>query len=299
MNETCVKMNNERHANGMGQHQSKAMGTQNRTELFQQVLTQLLRPLSRAMIAHGVTLNAATEALKQSLVDAATDSNHKRITDSKVSLLTGLHRKDVRRLRAEDPRPIKRPLMNACSLAIAHWTSNPDFCDTDGKPKPLPRVGSTEQQGFDDLVKAAKIDLPPATLLVALQTESAIEVSSDDNQISLVQEAFLGKPDSEAILTAYEKNLSAHFHAATDNLLTDTISGKHFERAGHYSHLSKKSTRELNALAKALSMECLQTINAKALTLQARDSSDPEAAERFSIGTYIYTQSSDDTKKSE
>ena len=63
---------------------------------------RILRPLIKAMIAHGITLPAVLSVLKQVYVEVAVDSfrlDGKPITDSRVSMLTGVHRKDVRTVR--------------------------------------------------------------------------------------------------------------------------------------------------------------------------------------------------------
>jgi Family of unknown function (DUF6502) len=259
-----------------------------RTELFRQVLLSLLRPIARAMIAHGVTLNMATEALKRALVEeAAKAADEPAIaTDSQISLLTGLHRKDVRRLRQEDPAPIKRPLLNACALAIAHWTTNRRFLDATGMPRPLRRMAEGRRPGFDALVRSARIDLPPATVLDALKAHKAVTQDGDDGPIRLVRDAFVAGPQSEELLHAYEKNLRAHLDVATANLLSDG-EALQFERAGHYNRLPAAAVAELDATARALAMEMLTALNRLALERQDEAEGDETATRRFTVGAYV------------
>jgi Family of unknown function (DUF6502) len=259
-----------------------------RTELFRQVVLSLLRPIARAMIAHGVTVNMATEALKRALVEEAVSSAEapESVTDSQVSLLTGLHRKDVRRLRQEDPAPIKRPLLNACALAIGHWTTRKRFLDRSGKPARLRRIESGGRPGFDALIRSARIDLPPATVLEALKAHHAVSQDGADGPITLVQDAFIGSPQSQELLQAYEKNLRAHLEAATANLLSDG-SKLQFERAGHYNRLPPAAVAELEKKARALAMEMLTELNRLALERQTQAAADETADRRFTVGAYI------------
>ena len=63
-------------------------------------LKRLLRPLVRLLIAKGVTLPAMIELLKDVYVGVAVhdlESGSKGPTDSRVSVMTGVHRKDVKR----------------------------------------------------------------------------------------------------------------------------------------------------------------------------------------------------------
>ena len=75
-------------------------------------MRRLLRPLVRLLIERSIPLPFVTELLRGLYVEVAVKEfpvEGKRQTDSRVNLLTGVHRKDVKRLRAhavflEDPR---------------------------------------------------------------------------------------------------------------------------------------------------------------------------------------------------
>ena len=65
-------------------------------------LTRLLRPLVRLLIRAGVTFPALSDLLRELYVNVAEHDfalADKEQTDSRISLLTGIHRKEVRRLR--------------------------------------------------------------------------------------------------------------------------------------------------------------------------------------------------------
>ena len=246
------------------------------------------------MIANGVTLNAAIESLKMALVDAAEESSEERLSDSRISLLTGLHRKDTRRLRKDPLRPARQPALNACALAIATWTSADQFRDGDDKPAVLGKQGGDGEPGFDDLIRSARIDLPPATVLAALEAQGSVAIDPEDNTITLLKDAFVGDPGSEAMLSAYEKNIVVHLSAATDNLLASDAPAPHFERAAHFNQLSAASIEALTLEAGEDGMALLQAINRKALALQDEDGKAGDAKGRFSVGVYVFGRPGDD-----
>ena len=65
-------------------------------------VARLLRPLVRLFVARGITFPALTNLLRELYVNVAEYDfalPGKEQTDSRVSLLTGIHRKEVRRLR--------------------------------------------------------------------------------------------------------------------------------------------------------------------------------------------------------
>ena len=64
----------------------------------------LLRPLVHLLLSKQITFPILTTLLKELYVEVASEEfqiEGKRLTDSRINLLTGIHRKDVRRFREE------------------------------------------------------------------------------------------------------------------------------------------------------------------------------------------------------
>lgn len=266
---------------------------------IERMLMGMLRPLARVMIAKGVTISHATELLKRAMVEMAkTQTGDPQVSDSRISVLTGLHRKDVRRLRATDPLPPRRSMLNACALLIAHWTTEPAFL-AEGGPRPLPRSGTAGLPGFDDLVRAARIDVAPATILEELAAQGAVELEADGTTVTLVHDAFVGSPQSDALLEAFEKNVGAHLNVAAANLLNEVKGSRQFERALHFSHLSEASLRYLEDRSARAATALLHDLNAMAMARQAEDALlEFEATGRFSFGAYVLAEGQGEGKVS-
>jgi len=78
-------------------------------------LRHLLRPLVRLLAARGVTYPTLAELLKETYVDVADRDfrlENNSATDSRVSLLSGVHRKYVRRGSRAALKPTARALSN-------------------------------------------------------------------------------------------------------------------------------------------------------------------------------------------
>ena len=76
-------------------------------------LRRLLRPLVNLLLRYQVTYPFVSRLLKEVYVEVALadlSGEIDRPTDSRVSLLTGVHRKEVRRLRSEPPDPAEVPV---------------------------------------------------------------------------------------------------------------------------------------------------------------------------------------------
>lgn len=257
------------------------MADMNDDSEFQTALEQVLRPLARAMVNQSVTIAQATELLKKAYVSAVLEVEPDGPTDSRISVLTGLHRKDVKRLRSSDPRPPRRPMLNASALVIAVWSTASEFTDEDGTPLPLERAG---EPGFDDLVKKARIDVPASTLLKALLEQDLVSQPQEKSPYVLNRRDLAGSDDLSIKLMAFEKNLSAHLEVVADNLASHPA--PHFERGAHFNQLSQSSIDKLEQEARLRLQQVMIDLNNMALQLQDEDG-DPDAEGRFSIGAFI------------
>lgn len=93
-------------------------------------LRRVLRPLVRLMMARGITYPHLSDLLKGLFVEVAERDfrlDDKLPTDSRVSLVSGVHRKDVSRLRAN---PLRRDAAPAATVTLAsqvfsRWLGDP------------------------------------------------------------------------------------------------------------------------------------------------------------------------------
>lgn len=248
-------------------------------------LSALLVPLAQAMVAHGVTLGTATEALKQALLTAAEQTADEKLSDSRASLLTGLHRKDVKRLRNTGDDAPKKRSSNAAALIISYWSTAPEFLDETGAPRVLSRKGDETGPGFDDLVRRTRVDMAPGTVLETLIDQMSVE-HGEKGQLRLISQAFLPTAGSAEQVAAYEATLSAHLEAATQNLLAEPDAPRNFDRAVRYSHLSPESIDELRQLSSERAQSLLQEVNTIARGLQEKDS-DGGHRGQFAMGVFV------------
>ncbi len=253
-----------------------------------------LRPLVRGFIRFGLTWPLAADMIKRVYVDIANEdfktAPDKPPTDSRISLLTRVHRKDIRRFRLETtPAPLKLADSSVGAQIIARWQAGEPYADAHGKPKPLPRTGDF---GFDHLARSISKDTHPRAILDELLRANAVRIDGE-NCIHLDTNAFVPAADFEALAWYYGLHLHDHIAASTHN-----ISGNKpvfLDRSVHYSGLSPASVAELEKLSKGLAMEILLTVNAKAQELEARDKGRVDAGQRITFGAYFYTEADEDT----
>lgn len=248
-------------------------------------LKLLLRPLVRGLISQGTTLPDMTALLKQVYVEAAEDFriSSKRLTDSRVSLLTGVHRKDVKRLREQTgDAPALSAHANIGAQVVARWTGDPLFQDGEGNPVPLPRTG---KGSFDTLVETVSRDMRPRTLLDEWLRRGLVELDLE-GRVTLNADAFMPSRDYDDLAYYFGRNLHDHIATAVHNL--EGANPALLERATYYDGLSPQSVDALESLAKTIGMEALVKLNKEALKLAKKDEGKANAERRFNFGLYFY-----------
>lgn len=247
----------------------------------------VLRPLVKAMVARGVTLPVLVDALKALYVDVAEREfslGDKRQTDSRISILTGVHRKDVRSLRGSERGARPRPSSPSISATVVgRWLGDPDFLDRGGAPLVLARSGGAPS--FEALVGRVSKDVRPRTILDELVRLGLASHDETSDQVALLADAFVPREGDGDLLHFYKMNLHDHAAAATENLLASPDQPPYLERVVYYSHMTPGAIDQLEARARALTTAALIEINQSALALQ---SAGDGADQRFRFGSYFY-----------
>lgn len=277
------------------------MDTANATEgapsqALVQALRRLLQPLVRLLLAHRITHRYFSELLKSVYVETARselEREGRRQTDSGVSLLTGVHRKDVKRLREEADVDYTPPAsVSLGARLVLRWTTDPRFLDATGRPLPLTRLPSpTAEPSLDELVEAVSKDIRARAVLDEWERLGVAEIR-DDGRVHLVTEAFVPARGFDEKAHFFGRNLHDHMAAAAHNLGDEEP--PMLERSVHYGQLSEKSVAELNALGEELGMETLQKLNRRAQALQRRDEAHTGSRHRVNIGMYLLRAKDDE-----
>ncbi len=142
---------------------------------------RLLRPLARLLLRHGVPFAVFEDAAKRAFVEAAMSDfalPGRKPSAARASILTGLTRKDVQRLRGA-PEPADdaaRERRNRAARVVTGWVRDIDFLDDNGNPRALPFDG---ELGFAELVRRHSGDMPARAVLDELLRVGAVHERDD------------------------------------------------------------------------------------------------------------------------
>ena len=133
-------------------------------------VVMLCRPLIRLLIEKGMTFPQFRELMKELYVEVADKHfslDENKPSDSRIFVLTGVHRKDVKRIRqqAEQDNPQITSSASLSGEIVARWTSMPEYLDDKGKPRQLLKSGKNTEAGFEQLVSSVSKDVRPKVVL--------------------------------------------------------------------------------------------------------------------------------------
>ena len=254
-------------------------------------LRRILRPLVRFLLAQGVTYPYLAELLKSVFVEVAAQKDFalkgKRQTASRISLLTGVHRKDVKRLFAtRHESMLPPPNVSLGAQLVARWLGE-RYVDAGGHPLPLPRLANDGgEKSFEELVASVSKDIRSRAVLDEWLRLGVVRLDEKD-RVSLVVEAFVPKQGFDEKVFYLGQNVGDHLAAAVSNTLGRAA--PFMERSVYYDALSRDSIEELNRLGTELGMRALQQINRRAMELEARDASERRTNDRrMNFGIYFF-----------
>ncbi len=237
-------------------------------------LDQLLAPLARLLVARGVPFPALAERMKGHYLRAALDQAEAegKTTDSRLSVMTGLQRRDIARLREFRARP-RKP--NPLTQLVALWQTDATYGAA------LPRSGPAPS--FESLARAVKQDVHPRTFLDALEAAGTVRIEGET--VRLIETAYVPLGGGEEQMAYLAENVGDHLAAATANVLGQEP--PFFERAVHYGGLAPHQAEALSARFRAAQMALLEELSRDAAAMKA---AAPEGAcTRFRAGGYVFT----------
>jgi hypothetical protein len=197
-------------------------------QALQRAVAQLLGPLARLAVERGLKFPEIKELLKQAFVHAAVaaEAAAGATNVSRVATTTGLTRREVTRLAAQQP-PARAGRSSPATQLFTRWAADRRLRDRKGRPKALPRQGPAPS--FESLARAITRDVHPRRLLDELLRLGLASHDAATDTVCLLEQAFVPRDDRQRMLGFLGDNVADHFAAAVANVLGDER--RHFEQA--------------------------------------------------------------------
>jgi len=257
-------------------------------------MRRLFRPVVRQLIHYGIGYPAAAQLLKQLYVEVAERDfalPFKRQTDSRLAVVTGIHRKEIAQLRRESGDDSLVEVENTpVAHVIGRWSAAPPYATAEGVPLPMfyesvdGRVPT-----FVKLVQELGIDVPPRSVLDELLRLEAAELRPDGSVV-LRQQAFIPPSGVEGKITLLGSDPAELFATIASNI--ERPEEPRLQRKVVYDNIGADALGELRERSALVGEEFLRHAN----TLLASYDRDrvPSAPggrrSRVVLGVYYYQE---------
>jgi len=254
-------------------------------------LEQCLKPIARLCIHFGIDHRHISEMLKAAFVSVAKEEfkvNGKSQTDSRIALLTGVHRKDVRRLLGRAPEKTTGHQQGLVANLIAQWLGTPELLNQDGEPKPIPRNPHPDYKiSFISLAETLTNDIHPRALMDECLNRGIIKLT-DDGMVHLIVESLIPADDLDEKAHFFGQNIHDHISAAEHNLNGDQP--PFLDRFVWHEGLSEADVKVVAAAARKAAMNALKQVNNQAIQHKQQHYGDGTKPEfRIHFGTFFYS----------
>jgi len=258
-------------------------------EILRVALRKILMTLIRTLLRNGMSYGEFDQIARKCYVDVAYRDfapAGKKQTVSNVAILTGLNRKEVKKLAdldLEQPSTDNRQY-NRVVRVLGGWINDPRYLRKDGIPRDLDYDG---RDSFSDLVKRYSGDMPVAAMHKVLLASANIRFSND-GRVRLMSHAYLPSNDPVEKL-AILGNDTSQLVDTIDYNLTAAEAALRFQRKASNARVALDSIPEIKQFLKRKGQAFLEEID---LYLSQHETDDDSTVE-LSVSVYYHESDND------
>lgn len=254
---------------------------------LQKSVTRVLQPLVRLLLRHGVSHAEFCNWAKQAYVNQASTNfgiDGKPPTVSRISIVTGINRKEVKRIR-ELPAEVNTVVNkhNRAVRVVTGWLQDSEFCNAKNKPVTL-HYGDA-QDSFNLLVKRYGGDVPARAMLDELTRVGTVE--EVDGKVTLLHEGYVPYESEAGMLDMFSTSATDLITTLEHNL--NSPDQRRLQMSVAYDRVSTKGKQQFTRMGARQAMNLLRTLD-ESLSKFDKDA-NPEHEEdgehRVGLGIYL------------
>lgn len=263
-------------------------------------MQKILQVIVRWHLKKGWTYKSFSELSKKTFVEVAEKEfglKGKASSMTRVSLLTGLTRKDVKSIKELSLLTENQPAEyeNKVSRVVYGWLKDKKFKDENGAVAPLSL--ESDEKGFDELAKCYGGDVHARAILDELVNEGCVEIDEIEAMVRLVREEYPSRTTETDKLNKIGNEIADFLETLDHNLVLKSGSGFLLEKIS-CDAIGEEYVEKLRVICKDQGQELMRDL--KKLLSRHDSSIHPEinakGKKRIGVGLYYFeSDNSDDT----
>lgn len=255
------------------------------------MMRKILRPLVRLLLRNGVAFADFSNVARRTFVEVASedfDIPGRKQSVSRVSVLTGINRKEVKRLLEEPAGQSKdRKENNRAARVVGGWMRDKEFHNTEEKPQDLSwGSGGVTEGSFEALVKRYSGDMTARAILDELARVGAVSLNENKDTVSLVARGYVPASSGEELLRLSGDSIYDLLSTIDHNFLTEDTT--RFQLKVDYDNVPANGVELFRSLSKEKATELLTYLNQFLSTQDRTINPAVEGEGRYRTGLGIY-----------
>jgi len=247
----------------------------------------ILEPFAGMLMQRQLSISDAEEMLKSAFINASVgtlEAMSQKPTVSAVSVATGIHRRDVKRLMAAPRGRALQSKPSAVSRARLIWATDKNYLDSSGRPRRISKIDIENEYTFVSLSESVSKDIHPRALLDEMHRIGAVEIDGDF--VTLLHVDYQPPKDQDELIKMASQNIGDHISTVVHNI--NRTDDPLLERSVFVDGLTPAAARHGAELARSVWAQSLGTLRNKLQTLADLDQDAPNNNWRVRIGMYAY-----------
>jgi len=254
----------------------------------------VLRPVVRILLRYGIGYREFAEVAKTAFVDIASSDFGLRgrpTNISRVAVMTGLTRKEVKRLRdriaAGDASVSVKT--TPFTQVLHHWHAQPEFTGPSGAPRPLTFTG--EDNSFTDLVKRFGGDIPAGAMRTEMKRVGAIREDAE-GRLSIVDRSFITDSNDEVLVTMLVHGVYTMLTNVAFNSDPSREESTWANRIAYTTALTNPDTKQLRRITKDRIVDFAESIDDIFIAYESlqEDGRESESSNAVAVGIYYFEE---------
>jgi hypothetical protein len=252
-------------------------------------LGRLLEPIVLLLLKSGITWREFADLAKVKFVQVATKEfgiRGRPTNASRVAILTGIDRRDVRKLRlaaAEQPT-FDLGFMSKPTQVLDGWFHDPDFRTASGEPRDL--HVSEGEESFAALVRRYAPGIPPVAMIKELRAVGAIEQLPDE-RVRALKRNYIPRELTDNQIRLWGSILQDVGTTLEHNLMRKQSEPPRFERRALSLSVDPRARREFEAFLAVEGQAFLERVD-EWLASHQIDNTGSAPVEGIRVGVGVY-----------
>lgn len=261
------------------------------SSVTQSMMRKVLRPLVRLLLRNGVAFADFSTEARRVFVEVASEDfglPGRKQSVSRISVLTGVNRKEVKRL-LDDPSKAEtvQKENNRAARVVSGWMRDEDFRLKSGKPKILGWGDPQVEGSFEDLVKRYSGDMTARAILDELVRVGSVEFNKEKSKVKLIANGYVPAASNDELIRLSGDSINDLLNTIDHNFTTKTDATR-LQLSVAYDDVPENGVELFRNLSQEKSLELLNYLDQFLATQDRSVNPSVKGEGRYRTGLGIY-----------